>query len=369
MILFITRKYPPAVGGMENLSYHLTTEIARRQKAIIIAWGHSQKWLPLFAIWAFFRGLVCLFTNPIRFVHIGDPVLSPVGLALRLCRRTPIFVTAHGLDVTFSHPVYQWMLRICLKRLDGVVCISSYARSECLQRGVSVDRCVVIHPGIQIDPSDEPGLKALSDLERICGRGLTGRKIVLSVGRLVERKGIDWFVRAVMPDLARSCPDVIYLICGDGPRRSFIEAEIERLALSSYVCLLGHVTSRLLHIAYTCADVFVMPNIRISGNPEGFGLVTLEARAAGIPVIAADVEGIGESITPGADGWLVGSGDAAAFVEILLKVLGSDSGLWSRAQIRAHIRETANWSTVADKYLKQFETWTEYLNKRKETHP
>ena len=90
--------------------------------------GGSQMWLPFFLAWSFIRGLWLVWTKPIQAVHIGDPVLTLLGLSIRSLGRVPVFTTAHGLDVTFASPVYQRMIRFGLRRLDGVVCISEYTR-------------------------------------------------------------------------------------------------------------------------------------------------------------------------------------------------------------------------------------------------
>ena len=348
MILFITRKYPPAIGGMEKLNYHLIAAVRRKTPVTAIVWGGSQIWLPAFAIWAFGRGLVVLLTRRVRAVHIGDAVLSPLGLLLQSLTGVPVFVTAHGLDVTYANPLYQVVTRACLRRLAGVVCNSEFTRLACLERGVSPSRCTVIHPGVPVFHGLDRARERRGELERIAGRSLAGRKLVLSVGRLVERKGLAWFVGQVLPALVSKCPDLVYLICGAGPQRAALEAEVQRLDLGTHVCVLGQVEDRVLRAAYACADVFVMPNIVIAGNPEGFGFVTLEARAAGTPVVAANVQGVGESITPGVDGLLVSPGDAQGFLTAVLQVLRNDAHLLPREGIRAHMIETAGWAAVAD---------------------
>lgn len=357
MILFITRKYPPAIGGMENLSYHLIAEIERNTAASVIAWGRSQKWLPVFVIWALGRAMLIMSRHPIRAVHIGDAVLSPLGLFLGFAASVPVFTIAHGLDVTYPNPLYQCMIRFCLKRLGGIVCMSEYVRSECLKRGVLPSRCTVIHPGAEAIDNPEQLGQNRTLLEQKSGRQLVGCKILLSVGRLVERKGFVWFVRQVLPTLIVYRPDIVYLICGEGPQRRTLETEIERSGLASHVCLLGQVDREVLRTAYACADVFVMPNIFVPGDPEGFGLVTLEARAAGTPVIAADLEGVRESIAQGIDGLLIGAGDAQGFVKATLKVLNDEAGLLPREQIRTHILQRASWSSMAAQYLEQCNAW------------
>ena len=356
-VLFITRKYPPAIGGMEKLSYQLIAEMKCWVEVEAITWGGSQKWLPGFFVWAFIRAGWILLTKPVDAVHIGDPVLAPLGVSLRYLGRIPVFVTAHGLDLTFANRFYQGMIRFCLKRLDGVVCISEYSYSECLKRGVSPARCTVITPGVQdagpIISRDE----SRKILEGKLGISLGGRPVVLSVGRLVKRKGLAWFVREVMPKLVEANEDILFVVCGDGPMRKSIEAEIKAGRLEAHVVLLGAVDAQILRAAYFGADVFVMPNIVVPGDPEGFGLVVLEARLAGTPVVASDLEGIRDAMAEKGSGVLVESGNAAGFLQAILRVLNGQADLRPREQIRQQVAEKGSWRSAGEKYFDAFRRW------------
>ena len=83
ILLFISRKYPPSVGGMEQLSYYVTTGVARKRPARIIKWDRSQMWLLLFIPIALVQALIVLVTTPVAMIHIGDLVLAPLGWFLR----------------------------------------------------------------------------------------------------------------------------------------------------------------------------------------------------------------------------------------------------------------------------------------------
>jgi phosphatidylinositol alpha-1,6-mannosyltransferase len=84
MLLFITRKYPPSVGGMQQLSYYMTTTVARHVPVQIVKWSEAQRWLLLFILYALIRALLVLLTKPVELIHISDLVLAPLGLFLRL---------------------------------------------------------------------------------------------------------------------------------------------------------------------------------------------------------------------------------------------------------------------------------------------
>ena len=138
--------------------------------------------------------------------------------------------------------------------------------------------------------------------------------MLLSVGRLVERKGFSWFIQEVMPRLT---PEFLYVIIGDGPERKRIQQILETTEQVHRVLLLGQITDEERNLSYQASDIFIMPNIRIEGDVEGFGIVILEAGSAGLPVIASDIQGISDAVIHGATGCLVAEKDVDGFVRAI----------------------------------------------------
>lgn len=356
MILFITRKHPPSVGGMQNLSYRLTTGVSDQTTAYTISWGGSQGWLPLFVIWAFMRALAAFIRSHVTLIHLGDPVLAPLGIILRAFGRVPVVINAHGLDVVYPHPFYQALIPACLRRLERVICISTYTEEECIRRGVPAERCVVIPPGITVG---EYAI-ALPDNKRDAwltswGVSSPNQHILLTVGRLVQRKGLTPFVSEALPLLVAQRQDWVHLIIGDGPERAAIETVVEAQGLSRHVRLLGHLDDKALRAAYALADVFVMPNVPILGDPEGFGVVTLEARAAGTPIVAADLEGISEAVGEDEDGTLVKAGDWPVFVEAISAWFDREESPADRERRRQRTEAQFAWARIAARYIEVFQ--------------
>ena len=379
MILFITRKYPPSVGGMQKLSYRLTTEISRQTTAKVIGWGGSQRWLPVFVPWAFLRALAVLARGQVTLIHLSDPVLAPLGVLMRWLARVPVVVNAHGLDVTYSFPPYQAIVPWCLRRLDRVICISRYTRDECIRRGVPADHCEVIPLGIDT----EEYRTSLSEVERRTWLSAWGihptpsgprrsgmdaeygslrdgvpterRRFLLTVGRLVRRKGLLPFVSQTLPLLHAQRQDWIYLIVGDGPERQRLEAAVQTLGLSEQVRILGFLGREAIQAAYALADLFIMPNVPTPGDPEGFGLVTLEARAAGAPVVAANLEGIRDAITEEADGTLVTAEDWPGFAKAIESWLDRGESTVDREARRRRTAARFAWPQIAARYMAVFD--------------
>jgi len=94
-VLFVTRKFPPSIGGMQRLSYHLITQMKYRVEASAITWGGSQRLLPFFMPYALGKS-ICIGMQGIDLAHIGDPVLAPIGWSIRKLFAVPVVVTVHG---------------------------------------------------------------------------------------------------------------------------------------------------------------------------------------------------------------------------------------------------------------------------------
>lgn len=172
--------------------------------------------------------------------------------------------------------------------------------------------------------------------------------LLCCVGRQVTRKGFHWFVDNVMPLLPG---DVHLWLAGDGPEAPAIRAAIERHSLQSRVRMLGRRTDREIAQLYAGADLFIMPNIRVPGDMEGFGLVMVEAGACGLPSVASRLEGILDVIADGCNGVLVESGDAQAFASAIERFRADRAFLASMsARTASFTREKFGWRKAAEKY-------------------
>jgi phosphatidyl-myo-inositol dimannoside synthase len=315
-ILIITRNYPPQTGGLENYSFNLVRELRRLMPVRVIALNKSKAHLIWFLPMSFLKGLMAIYGRSIRRVHLCDGFLATLGLLLKILSNARVSVSVHGLDITFPNRVYQRVIPYCLARLDENVCVSRATRDECICRGVPAQRCSVIPNGVNIEeiylPVDRNRL--LRQIESVLRRPLGNRKILLTVGRLVKRKGISWFVENVMPQVGE---EYIYVVVGSGPELPAINKLISAYRLTDKVVVAGrqpdHIRNRLLNVA----EAFIMPNIAIPGDVEGFGIAALEAGACGLPVIASDLQGIRDAVIDGVTGYLVRERDAKAFPKFM----------------------------------------------------
>lgn len=345
--VFITRKYPPAVGGMEKMHFELSKALAETTPTKIIAYGGSQKKLPIVLPILLIKTILFICQQKQSNIILGDALLSVFIPVLRLFSRQKIMVITHGLDVTFDRFFYQQLVTPNLKKADVIVSISQATKEELVKRGVSKSKIKVIPVGINIDEYQKKmdlnvAGKRLS--ERI-NSNLTGKKILLTIGRLVERKGHAWFIDQVMPLLDES---FIYLIVGDGEQRKNIEELIISKNLQKRVFLLGKVDDEYKIKLLRLANVFIMPNIEVKNDPEGFGIVALEAAAAGLPTVATDIQGIRDAVKDGESGFLVGSMDKDLFVSFIKNADKNKS-----LKIVDHAKKF-RWNTLAKQYLNSF---------------
>ncbi|MDQ6693129.1 MAG: glycosyltransferase family 4 protein [Chloroflexota bacterium] len=342
---------------MQKLSQSLTKEVGHLTPTTTIYWGGSTLFLPFFIVYAFMRALFTVpRANHVELIHLSDALLAPLGLALRALLRVPVVVTVHGLDVTYSNRLYQWLIPRCLRRMDKIICVSSYTRQQCIRRGVPSSLCEVVPNGVNMPEfADHFSPQGMRNLQSAAGNMLRGRKVLLTVGRLIERKGVVHFLTEVMPRIMAVRKDICYLIVGEGPQRELIETRIASLHLERNVALLGRVDDDTLRAAYHLADLFVMPNIPVQNDIEGFGLVALEAAAAGRYVVASRLDGIPEAIISGQNGTLLDPLDSRAFASTILDLLNDDERLRELGyKARDFVESRYSWDIVAKRYQQVF---------------
>lgn len=347
-ILFITRKFPPIVGGMEVFAYELSKSLSQKQNITLIKWGINRRWsliiIPILWIRAFFK----LVKGDIDIIHVNDGILSIVGWSLSRLFRKPYVVVIHGLDITWNMWVYQKIIPKFINRANAVVAISQETYDQAIKRNINNVKLHYIPLGINDDIYNKINKKRA----RISLNIANNNQVLLNVGRLVKRKGVAWFCQNVMPDLTRNNPDILLLVVGEGIERKNIEKIIKSNSLKKYVRLLGSVDNQTKIAAYNASDIFVMPNIKIPKDVEGFGLVSLEAAVSAIPVIASNLEGIKDAIKDQKNGLLVTPGNRNDYlrkINILLEdlTLAREFGLKAREYTLKYYR----WSVVADQYI------------------
>ena len=214
-----------------------------------------------------------------------------------------------------------------------------------MARGVPEEKCRVIPNGLELAELPKANTGRMSEL--VTEYELENKRVLLAVGRLIRRKGIRWFVSKVMPALPR---DYVLLIAGNGPEKYVIESAIAEQGLSRRVFLLGSVDSRTKACLYSLAEIFVMPNIQLDGDSEGFGISIIEAGSYGTPCIGARLQGIPDAVIEGKSGSLVTAEDAPGFKQAI------QGARFDRATVSETVRQHYDWSKLIADYMEFFST-------------
>lgn len=348
-ILFVTRAHGAGAGGMERLSAELVAHFKKRSDVVVQVVAHRGSRLESVAFIVTCLPQVLKAARQSDIVHLGDPLLALVGWLVKLFCRRPVAVTVHGLDIVYRNFFYQLYLRLFFRRLDLYLPISRFVGERLAAYNVT-GKIVTVLPAVE----DRLFTQELdrSALGKLLGRDVSDAAVLLTVGRLVARKGHAWFIEHVLPTLPRR---VIYVIAGVGPEEGRIRQVVQAGGLDERVFLLGRVSDEQLQILMNGCDAFVQPNVEVPGDVEGFGLVMLEAALCQRPVFAAHIEGITDATVDGANGKLLPSGDAAAWTGALANFI-DNSGSFRTAgeQARQYTLENFSWETVVQRYLAAF---------------
>ena len=323
--VFFTRKYPPSIGGMETLAAGVWRSlVTARPRAHLIAHGGANSRLPLWFPVALARLWWLLQRGRVEVVLTGDALAHALVSPLARLYRVPLATMVMGLDVTYNNPLYRALVLPSLRRAPVVLAISAATAVEVVKAGVPSGQVAVLRLGVDA-PSTTSAERAAAREQLHQRLGLDPDAItLLTLGRLVRRKGVRWFTDEVLPSLD---PGVHYLVAGDGPELDEVCSTAKAAGVAHRVHLLGRVEDELRELLLIGADLFVQPNIAVPGDMEGFGLVTIEAALRGTPVVAADLEGIKDAVVDGATGQLLPSADGPAWVARLTILIGDLAAL------------------------------------------
>jgi len=336
---------------MELFAYDLSSSLKEKIDLSLIQWGGSNKALPIILPLLLLKGSSQLLTNKIDVIHMQDCMIAPIGYVLSRVFRKPFTVVVHGLDITFKNPVYQAAIPWAVRKADKVFCISQAAADAAIERGVPQSKIQILTLAVADKlhgTADKNSLRQKLELS-------DDSKILVTVGRLVKRKGVAWFIDEVLPGLVRRYPELIYVVVGEGSQRPIIEAVIEKNELHKNVKMLGRLDDDLYKAAYNGSDIFVMPNINVPGDIEGFGIVLLEASLCEMPVVASNTEGIRDAVKDGSNGVLVPVMDKAAFARAIYEFLDRpNEALKFGKKSRNYSLENYQWSKIADRYISNY---------------
>ena len=334
--LLVTNDFPPKVGGIQSYLWELwrrlpaadiavhTTPHAEAlafdsEQAFVVTRSREPVLLPTPTVVRRVRNLA---ERQGAELVVWDPAL-PVGHAARRVGR-PYAVVLHGSEVTVPGrlPMARSILARVLRGASLVICAGNYPAAEAERAAGCTLPTVVVPPGVDTDR-----FRPLDEAERASVRRELGLPVdaplVVSVSRLVPRKGMDTLIRSAAR-LERTEPDLVVAIAGSGRDRRRLEGLVA--STGAPVRFLGRVPEELLPGLYGAGDVFAMLcRSRWGGlEQEGFGIVFLEAAAAGVPQVAGESGGAAEAVAHERTGLVMGRPDAVEQVARTLSDLLGD---------------------------------------------
>ncbi len=361
-LLFITRNFPPQIGGLENFSFFLYSNLSKHLKVDLVKWNKSKKWLVIAFPYLLVKSLLILLCKQIDIIYLTDGAISPLLWFLRIFKK-PIYITIHGLDITYNSKLYQKVIPKSVRLADKIICVSRATRKECLQKNISPLKLQVVPNGINdIFFINKPKKETKRCLEKTFKISIKNKQILLSVGRLIERKGIHLFIKNTLPLVLNKHPNLLYIIAGKGKMKKTINHLIRKKKLKDKVLLLDEINQEQLKLLYNSANIFIMPNIPVENDMEGFGIVAIEAASCKLPVIASDIEGIKDALLEGKAGILIPPQKHRLFTNEIINLISNETQRGKIGkQARKLILNNFSWNKVTREYLIIFKNQNEFL--------
>jgi len=341
-ILLITRNLPPLIGGMERLNWHIADELSKNHKIIVIShtkakfeappdtsfYGVRLNPLPLFLLLAFMTTFwVCLRHRP-DILFAGSGLTAPIATFWAKFFRKKSIVYIHGLDIGTNNKLYNLLWIPFIRSSDQIIANSSPTYDICLKKRVNEKNLSIIHPGVSFPPQPRneqliQQLKSQYDLQ--------DKKILISVGRLTERKGLNEFIDLSFSKIVKAIPNAVLVVIGDTPNQSLnknlqskelILSTVKNHNIDNNIIFTGNISDDdVLSSFYYLADLHIFPVKHIPEDPEGFGMVAIEAAVHGTSTVAFATGGIVDAVQHEKTGYLIENQDYQRMTDKVIEIL------------------------------------------------
>jgi phosphatidylinositol alpha-1,6-mannosyltransferase len=371
-IICITNDFGPRAGGIETFVIGLIERLPPGSVTVYTSQqgdtkAYDQNWLDQFGVKVVRDKSKILLPTP-RVVRAIKELISkqkievaffgaaaPLALmaqSLRKAGARRIVSLTHGHEVWWAKIwPFKWAMRYIGNSVDHLTYLGDFTRRE-IARSLSASAAsamVKIAPGIDVSHF----APQTSALELRNSLGLANKKVIVSVGRLVHRKGQDSLITA-LPQILQHHSDAHVLLIGTGPHQKHLENLVKKFSVQSAVTFIGRIQYADLPRYISVGDVFAMPSrSRLAGlEVEGLGIVYLEASACGLPVIAGKSGGAPDAVLEGETGITVDGKDPAAIAEAVkflfdYPVRAKEMGQRGREWINSYWR----WDIWATKFI------------------
>lgn len=370
--LLICSDFPPMISGIARSLYHFWSRLPSEEIVVLApkvkGWREFdrqqrfqiRRYATSTSAWIIFRllnflmllvhSLPIMLKVKIKGLHCGQPLSAGfIGLLSKRLFKIPYCVYVYGGE-TEKYNKYVLvlpLLKLILKGAARIIVNSEFTRKEFQKYEVEKERLIKVTPGVDISRF-RPDINVDDFKKRY---NLEGKKVLLTVARLSERKGHDMVIRA-LPKVIAKVPNLIYIIVGQGSQEKRLKKLVRSSNIQAYVLFVGFITEEDLVPYYVASDVFVMPNRQTEGEEtfEGFGTSFLEASACAKPVVGGRSGGVEDAVVDGATGILVDSLNIEELARVLIRLLTDEAYAQSLGvQGRLRAEQQFRWETLAAK--------------------
>ena len=376
--LLLTENFPPKEGGSGRWFWELYSRLPN-DKVLIVAndtpegrefdktheldivrielesteWGlASTKGLGFY--WETIRKVLKLVKeHGIEEVHCGRVI--PEGVIARALKllagaRYNCFVHGEDVETAATSREHSLLVKNVCKNASMLICNSENTANIVRKLGFdSGSKCEVLHPGVDTSRFEV----AAPDTSFRQQMGWSGKRVLLTVGRLQRRKGQDFLIKS-MPALLKEFPDLFYAVVGRGECYDELISLVDQHELHDNVCVYPDMDDEALIKCYQQCDIFILPNRTIDNDIEGFGMVLVEAQVCGKPVIAGDSGGTRETMNIGKTGHIIDCSSTENLLNGLSPILRNREIVDGEVDIADYAKNRFNWDQHVAKAKRLF---------------
>ena len=376
--LLLTENFPPKEGGSGRWFWELYSRLPN-DKVLIVAndtpegrefdktheldivrielesteWGlASTKGLGFY--WETIRKVLKLIKeHGIEEVHCGRVI--PEGVIARALKllagaRYNCFVHGEDVETAATSREHSLLVKNVCKNASMLICNSENTANIVRKLGFdSGSKCEVLHPGVDTSRFEV----AAPDTSFRQKMGWSGKRVLLTVGRLQRRKGQDFLIKS-MPALLKEFPDLFYAVVGRGECYDELISLVDQHELHDNVCVYPDMDDEALIKCYQQCDIFILPNRTIDNDIEGFGMVLVEAQVCGKPVIAGDSGGTRETMNIGKTGHIIDCSSTENLLNGLSPILRNREIVDGEVDIADYAKNRFNWDQHVAKAKRLF---------------
>lgn len=323
-LLLLTENWPPRIGGIENYLTNIVKHLPKKSVDVVepsmrrFFWPLIKPaWLPLY-LWLYRKAKreeyqVTLCGKALFEGQVGYYLMKKLGIPYI------VFTYAMEIETWRDNKRQEMQLEKVLLKADRVAYINEETKESLLDIGVKEQQLLKLWPGVDSSFLEAP---AQDKMDSVLNENNVKRPYILTIARLIERKGIDSLIEAFSKLDQMKFEEVQLVVVGDGPELEELKHQAEKMWVDTSVKFLGEVDDGSLKALLAAAKVFALTPRQIEDDMEGFGIVYLEAAASGIPVVGSKTGGVSEAVIDNDTGILVKSGSTDETAEALERLLG-----------------------------------------------